>query len=232
MNRDPRNSMALETEPEFRSTDELAARRELLGAHHVPSVLVVGTAAARIANLRRWAGHQGNLRVSFASTSAEALDVVARERPELVLLDLLFKGGRGISVAVELARIGDEVEILLMVDDAGAPEVQAAWDLGWRRLITWDAATAWLDRGLKPLAELVRLRRALASARQEAERLCAGDVVPSVSALPLGEAERRYREAFLRSKLAVAGGRRQAAELAGVPYTTFCVMLRKLGIRH
>jgi CheY-like chemotaxis protein len=234
MNRNTRNSIALQETTDFPSTDELAARREMLGGQQPRTVLVVDTDPTRIANLRRWAGHHPGVRVSFASSSGEAVDITTRERPEVVVLDLLFKGGRGIALAIQLARIGDDLELLLMADDAGAPEVQAAWDLGWHRLVAWDEATEWLDRGLEPLAALVSLKRQMASARREADALCAGSIVPGVgaTALPLGEAERRYREMFLRSKLALAGGRRQAAEMAGVPYTTFCVMLRKLGIRH
>ena len=232
MNRGPRDSMASETSTETRSTDELAARREKLGAPYAPTVLVVDTVAGRIASLKRWAADQSGLRLLFAETSAAATELATREQPEVAVIDLLFREGRSIALAVELARIAPEIEMLFIVDDGGAPEVQAAWDLGWNRLVASNALAGWMDRGLGPLAQLVSLKRQVASVRHDTERLCAGNVVPEVAALPLGVAERRYRETFLRSKLAMAGGRREAARLAGVPYTTFCVMLRKLGIRH
>jgi len=235
MNRGPRDSTASETSTDARATDELAVRRERLGGPHTPTVLVVDTAADRIASLRRWEAKGdgcGGAHLLFTQTSAAAIEIAGRDQPEVAVIDLLFREGRSIALAVELARVAPEIEMLFIVDDGGAPEVQAAWDLGWNRLVASDAITGWMDRGLGPLAQLVSLKRQVASARHDTERLCAGNVVPEVAELPLGVAERRYRETFLRSKLAMAGGRREAARLAGVPYTTFCVMLRKLGIRH
>jgi len=166
----------------------------------------------------------------IAASSRTALELATGEQPEVAVIDLLFGGGRGLALAAELQRLAPEIEIAFVVDDCSVPEVQAAWDLGWERLIAAEALAAWLDRGLLPLCRLAALRRQASRAQEEAARLAAGNVVPTTSELPLSVAERRYRETFLRAKLAMAGGRREAARLAGVPYTTFCVMLRKLGI--
>jgi len=205
-----------ETDGRARAADDATGRREALAAaHRTPLVLVVATP-----------------RPLFATTSTTAYETAAREQPEVAILDLMFRSGRGVAVAVELRRLAPEVEIVFVVDDATAPEVQAAWDLGWERLVSSPKLEEWLDRGLKPLAKVARLKRQLTLARREIETAAAGDVVPEVTNLPLGEAERRYRETFLRSKMATAGERRAAARLAGVPYTTFCVMLRRLGIKQ
>ena len=150
----------------------------------------------------------------------------------MAIVDLMFRSGRGVAVAIELQRAAPDVEVVFVVEDAAAPEVQAALDLGWDRLVAVDRLEEWLDRGLKPLAKLAKLERELRAARREAETASAGNVVPAIPNLPLSVAERRYRETFLRSKMATAGERRAAARLAGVPYTTFCVMLRKLGIKQ
>ena len=176
MNRGPRDSMASETSTETRSTDELAARREKLGAPYAPTVLVVDTVAGRIASLKRWAADQSGLRLLFAETSAAATELATREQPEVAVIDLLFREGRSIALAVELARIAPEIEMLFIVDDGGAPEVQAAWDLGWNRLVASNALAGWMDRGLGPLAQLVSLKRQVASVRHDTERLCAGNV--------------------------------------------------------
>jgi CheY-like chemotaxis protein len=231
MNRGPRDGAASETTTAPPATDELAARRERLGGPHAPTVLVVDSVADRIASLRHWEAKHGGAHLLFAQSSTAAIEIAAREQPEVAVIDLLFREGRGIALAVELARVAPEIEVLFIVDDGAEPEVQAAWDLGWNRLVASDALADWMDRGLRPLAQLVSLKRQVASVRHDTLRLAAGNVVPEVAELPLGVAERRYRETFLRSKLAMAGGRREAARLAGVPYTTFCVMLRKLGIR-
>jgi len=222
-----------ETDGRARAADDATGRREALAAaHRTPLVLVVDAVAHRAAAIRAWAWQHRGVRPLFATTSTIAYETAAREQPEVAILDLMFRSGRGVAVAVELRRLAPEVEIVFVVDDATAPEVQAAWDLGWERLVSSPKLEEWLDRGLKPLAKVARLKRQLTLARREIETAAAGDVVPEVTNLPLGEAERRYRETFLRSKMATAGERRAAARLAGVPYTTFCVMLRRLGIKQ
>jgi PleD family two-component response regulator len=226
------DSTVPETDAKSKASDDPAARRETFGAQRTPIVLVVDGAAHRAAAIRAWAWQHRGVRPLFATSSTVAYDTATREQPEVAILDLMFRNGRGIAVAVELRRIAPEIEIVFVVEDPSVPEVQAAWDLGWERLVSSSGLEEWLDRGLKPLAKLARLKRQLTLARRDAETASTGNVVPEVSNLPLGVAERRYRETFLRSKMATAGERRAAARLAGVPYTTFCVMLRKLGIKH
>ncbi len=232
MDSGPHDSTVPETDGKSRESRDPAARRETLAAHRTPIVLVVDAVAHRSAAIRAWAWQHRGVRPLFATTSTVAYETASREQPEVAILDLMFRNGRGIAVAVELRRIAPDVEIVFVVDDPTVPEVQVAWDLGWERLVSSASLEEWLDRGLKPLAKFARLKRELTMARQDAETACAGNVVPEVSNLPLNVAERRYRETFLRSKMATAGERRAAALLAGVPYTTFCVMLRKLGIKH
>jgi hypothetical protein len=221
---------ALAASPSVAATDELALRRESQQSQRPTAVLLVDAGAPRAAAFKAWAARHGGVRPLVAATSTAAFTTAAREQPEVAVLDLLFRDGR--SVALELRSIAPELEIVFVVDEAGAPEAQAAWDLGWERLVAADSLEEWLAQGLKPLANLVRLKRRVTLAHHEVQRLSAGNVVPSVAPLPLAVAERRYRETFLRSKLAMAGERREAARLAGVPYTTFCVMLRKLGIKR
>ena len=211
--------------PPSKGSDDPTARR-------IPVVLVVDAGVHRSAAIKAWAWQHRGVRPMFATTSTAAYETASREQPEVAIVDLMFRNGRGSTVAVELRRVAPEIEIVFVVDDPTVPEVQAAWDLGWERLVSSAGLEEWLDRGLKPLAKFARLKRQLTMVRLDAETASAGNVVPEVSNLPLGVAERRYRETFLRSKMATAGERRAAARLAGVPYTTFCVMLRKLGIKH
>jgi CheY-like chemotaxis protein len=194
------------------------------------SVLVVDAAEVRVGAVKRWMLRQAWVCPTFAASPAAAVEIAAREQPEIVLLDLLFCAGRGVALAIELGRLSPTTEVVLVVEDPGAPEVQVAFDSGCTRLVRADGLVNWLGKGLLPLARAVRAERQLALARRQAEELAAGDVRPSQSGLPLAVAERRYREAYLRSKLAQTGGRREAAALSGIPYTTFCVMLRKRGI--
>lgn len=233
----PHDSINDSTIPELdakaRLAEEGPAKREAVAAaHRTPVVLVVDTVPHRAAAIRAWAWQRRGVRPLFATTATVAYETASREQPEVAIVDLMFRSGRGIAVAIELQRGAPDIEIVFVVEDPAAPEVQAALDLGWERLVASDRLEEWLDRGLKPLAKLARLERELRLARREAETAAAGNVVPTVPNLPLSVAERRYRETFLRSKMATAGERRAAARLAGVPYTTFCVMLRKLGIKH
>jgi CheY-like chemotaxis protein len=222
-----------EVDAKTRAAEDAPGRREAVAAaHRTPVVLVVDAVAHRAAAIRAWAWQRRGVRPVFATSAAVAYEAASREQPEVAIVDLLFRGGRGIAVAIELRRAAPEIEIALVVENAAAPEVQAALDLGWDRLVAADRLEEWLDRGLKPLARLARLEREVRVARREAATAAAGNVVPAMPDLPLSVAERRYREAFLRSTMATAGERRAAARLAGVPYTTFCVMLRKLGIKH
>lgn len=227
------DSTVPEVDARARAPEDAAGKREAIAvAHRNPAVLVVDAVPHRAAAIRAWAWQRRGVRPLFAATATLAYETAAREQPEVAIIDLMFRGGRGVAVAIELQRIAPDVEIAFVVEDAAAPEVQAALDLGWERLVAADRLEEWLDRGLKPLAKVARLERDLRAARREADTASAGNVVPSVPNLPLSVAERRYRETFLRSKMATAGERREAARLAGVPYTTFCVMLRKLGIKQ
>ncbi|HEY4187426.1 MAG TPA: hypothetical protein VGP07_20285 [Polyangia bacterium] len=221
-------------EADFKSeaADDSEARRGALAASRTPVVLVVETTAHRVAAIKAWSWQHRGIRPLVAGTATSAYEAASGEQPEVALINLMFRGGRGIAVAVELRRIAPGIEPVFIVEDPSVPEVQAARDLGMERLVAAASLEDWLDKGLKPLAKLAKLKRQVAAAQRDVEMLAAGNVVPSVSALSLDAAERRYRETFLRSKMATAGGRRAAARLAGVPYTTFCVMLRKLGIKH
>jgi transcriptional regulator of aromatic amino acid metabolism len=46
----------------------------------------------------------------------------------------------------------------------------------------------------------------------------------------LPEAERQFRETYLRRLLSESPSAKKAAERAGVPYTTLCSMMKKLGL--
>jgi CheY-like chemotaxis protein len=226
------DSIIPETDLKPGPADDGEARRGALAASRTPVVLVVDTTAHRVAAVKAWSWQHRGIRPVVAGTATSAYEAASSEQPEVALINLMFRGGRGIAVAVELRRIAPGIEPVFVVEDPSVPEVHAARDLGMERLVAAASLEDWLDRGLKPLAKLAKLRRQVMAAQRDVETLAAGNVVPAVSGLSLDVAERRYRETFLRSKMATAGGRRAAARLAGVPYTTFCVMLRKLGIKH
>ena len=121
-------------------------------------------------------------------------------------------------------------ELAFVVDEAGSPQHLALRSRGFRYIVSQSELVEWLPTVMPGLGSLAQARRIVLSACDD------GLPPPEVSATRqstggrLHAAETRFREMFLRSLLAEHGSRRRAAEEAGVPYRSFCEMLRKLGI--
>jgi DNA-binding NtrC family response regulator len=165
-----------------------------------------------------------------AHTPTRAMIVAHEVQPEIAVVDLLFRGSAGIALGIELQRQAPHLEVVFSVPHMGAPEALAARQLGITRLVATSQLGAWLRGSLGPLIEIAQARRRLEAAERALGREPPPVAAPQITQLPLPVAERRYREAYLRACMARAKGRRAAAKLAGVPYTSLCVMLRKLGI--
>jgi len=176
----------------------------------------------------------GRGHLPLVATDGDRAVAFAREhQPEVLAVDLQFgdTGSEGIALGIGLLKEAPGAEVVFLADSLNLPEVRAANDIGISRLVETRDLPRYLGVALEPLAELARARRRLEDAQRAVERVSFGTYPPSqTSPLPLPVAERRYRESHLRACLAKAGSRRAAAQLLGVPYTTFCVMLRKLGI--
>ena len=162
---------------------------------------------------------------------------MSERRPEVLLVDLLVHGSEGIALGIELGKQAPSAEMVFLIEDRNDPELRVARDMGITRFVEIRNVATWLAMALEPLARLARAQRDLQEARREVAGLdiwAAEKAYPdrdeTSRILPLAVAERRYREAYLRGVMAKADGRRNAARIAGVPYTTFCLMLRKLGI--
>lgn len=122
-------------------------------------------------------------------------------------------------------------ELVFVVDQAGSPQHLAMKSRGSRYVVSQDALSRWFPGVLSELAALARARRIVLRACADgpnAPELPARGGYPR--AVKLHAAETAFRDIFLRSLLAEHGSRRKAAEAAGVPYRSFCEMLRKLGI--
>jgi hypothetical protein len=122
-------------------------------------------------------------------------------------------------------------ELVFVVDAAWSPQHFALESRGFRHVVSQQDLSEWLPIVLMQLGSLAQARRIVLGA-------CAGR--PTLGELPatsrqtrgikLHAAETSFRAAFMRSLLAEHGCRRRAAEAAGVPYRSFCEMVRKLGI--
>jgi CheY-like chemotaxis protein len=178
-----------------------------------------------------WAASEGHVALA-ADSRGRALEIARIHRPEVLLVDVQLGQGEGIAAAIELLGVSPGAETVFVAETLDAPEVRAARDVGVSRFVQAADLAGYLAVAVAPLARLARARRTLAEAQREVERLPSWSTPAETSGggIPLAVAERRYRESYLRATLAKGGGRRVAARLTGVPYTTFCVMLRKLGI--
>ena len=122
-------------------------------------------------------------------------------------------------------------EVVFVVDGGCPAQRLALLSQGYRHVISDDRLATWLPDQVVSLCTLARARRiVLASCTPEAREtdLALAKVVSGSTSLH--NAETHFRDTFLRTLLLQHGSRRKAAEAAGVPYRSFCEMLRKLHI--
>lgn len=122
-------------------------------------------------------------------------------------------------------------ELVFVVEETSSPQAFALRSRGFRHVVAAQDLPDWLPSALARLVSLARARRLLLGACGEDP----GAIEPLSTIrhhrpLRLHAAETSFRTAFMRALLAEHGSRRRAAEAAGVPYRSFCEMLRKLGI--
>jgi hypothetical protein len=149
---------------------------------------------------------------------------------EVALINLADERFEGVAFGAQLGALCPWIEIVYWFDEQRASSSAiAAQSTGLLRVVPLVDLVGWLERGLESLARMARARREYLLAEQSLpplpRRNCEHDVTT-----PLPEAERRFREAYLRQLLSSAGSRTIAARRAGVPYTTFCSMLKKMNI--
>jgi DNA-binding NtrC family response regulator len=194
-------------------------------------VLVVDSNEPRRRAIREWLTAGGEAAVWTAHDRASAVALARDEQPQLAIVELGLHECDGPAVALQIVAVAPHGEAIFFAGPGTEGALAAARDLGLARVVSLADLHLTLARLLAPLAESVRLRRRL----DEVERWL-DDVArePNDRAHPqrisLPEAERRYRETYVRSLLAETGNRREAARRAGVPYTTLCEIIRKLGI--
>lgn len=196
----------------------------------VPRVLVFDLHGERglslAANLRR---SRAETIVSVASARELAPDA-ATEQIDVALVSLSDERFDGLAFGAELGATFPWIEIVYWFDEGGAASfAAAAKSLGVRRVIPLARLLGWLEGALPSLTRMARARREHLSAERELPPLPSPETGDDVAA-PLPQAERLFREAYLRQLLSRSGSRTIAAQRAGVPYTTFCSMLKKAGL--
>ena len=122
-------------------------------------------------------------------------------------------------------------ELVLIVNEPWSPQRFALHCRGFRYVVCRDELAEWLPSVLTQLCSIAHARRFALSAY-------ANIPVPpalltphrDIAKMRLYAAETSFRGTYFRALLAEHGSRRKAAQAAGVPYRSFCEMLRKLGI--
>lgn len=160
-------------------------------------------------------------RVDSAELRGDIIDVC--------LINLAGERLDGLAFGAELCVRFPWIETVFWFDEsAGAPAAEAARSIGIRRLIPLTRLSDWLDRALPLLGRIARARREQLNAETALPPVPLADGVEIT--LPLPEAERRFREAYLRRMLSDSSSHSVAARKAGLAYTTFRSMLKKMDI--
>jgi len=150
---------------------------------------------------------------------------------DVALIDISVTAEASLDQAVALFAYDPSTEIAFFCERHATVETSALASLGVR-LIESASFLDWVPVAVPALIDLARARRAMRFAETRVPALPGATAEASGrrELLPLPVAETRFRESYIRSILASAGSRSEAAELAGVPYRTFCNILRSLGI--
>ena len=166
---------------------------------------------------------------------------------EVLLLALHPHNLGGLTWASSIRSLNPHAAIVFHAAVPNGPEEAAARSLGHTQILFGREGLTWFARHVVALALAVERRRALDRAEDVFRQApwhagsAASPSGPPASSPPVADAARgllpplrvaetRFREAYLRSLLAEAGGRSEAARRAGVPYRTLCAMLQKLGL--
>lgn len=201
-----------------------------VGRDDMPSSPSVGILGSDQEDSARMAARLRELRpdsqVSVLSSGDDA--PLACEKLD-VLLVALGVGVSKLGFVFSLLPENPWMHTVFMCSGQLCPEVEAVRCLGARYVVAEPEGWSWLEGALLPLTRHSRALRALKAAQVTLPpRLPMEDGSVQAPWLALPEAEQRFRESYLRGILARARTQREAALLAGIPYTTLRSMIEKL----
>lgn len=149
---------------------------------------------------------------------------------DVCIVHLEANGTKALAYLVAHAEAFADTALVFWSDDQTSPQIAVARCLGFERVIPAAALVGWLRCALPHLVLEARGKRMVNGAKRKIPSIPNWSEVGDGRPMPLPEAETQFRETYVRRVLAENGSRRQAARAAGVPYRTFCDILRKLGI--
>ncbi len=196
-----------------------------------PHLLVFDTRAERASGLvqeLRAGGARLDVTIFDLDRESKLLD---RDRIEVAAVNLDGAAPEGLVFAAELSAQVPSAQFVFWFDgEKSSPGEVAARSLGVQRIVPRARLVEWLAVALEPLARIARAKREQAEAEAALPQIPRPESDRSSKPMPLPEAERSFRESYLRALLAQATNARIAAQQAGVPYTTLCSMLKKMGL--
>jgi CheY-like chemotaxis protein len=119
-------------------------------------ILVVDDEPINVKVIHKFLAGAGYRRLSSANSGAQALDLLAREMPHVVLLDVFLNDVNGIEVLKRLRALpgGKHLPVLILTASTDADLERCAMDLGARGFLTKPIShgelIAWLQKILAP----------------------------------------------------------------------------------
>jgi hypothetical protein len=165
-------------------------------------------------------------------TSRLASGDVPDDGIDVGIINLADRQFEGLAFGAHLSSRCPWVETVFWFETRNAmPSVAAARSVGIRRVIPLARLADWLDDALPGLARMARAHRDHLDGESALPPLPREYGEDDGTITPLPEAERLFRETYLRRLLADSASNAIAARRAGLPYTTFYSMLKKLNLR-
>ena len=98
-------------------------------------------------------GRTGLIVVGDASTSIEAVEIAARERPNVIVLDLDLKNESGLDLIPKLQQIDETTSILILTGVRDVAKRDAAIDMGARGVVSKDEGAVQLLSAIEKVAK-------------------------------------------------------------------------------
>jgi two-component system response regulator HydG len=151
----------------------------------LPLVLIVDDESSNLESLERIFAREG-LRVALAASGAEALEAVRRERPPVVVTDLMMPGMSGEELLRAVKAVSPETEVVLMTAYGTVETAVAAMKQGAYDFITKPVKRHAIVKAVRQALEkasLVAENRALRAQIAELSQPATGGLIGNAAAL-------------------------------------------------
>jgi len=117
-----------------------------------PRLLLVDDHALILAGLSKLLEQQFDV-IGAVNNGREVLEIVQRERPDMILLDISMPELNGIEAARQIQKIAPEIKIVFLTQQAGREYIYAAFQAGAKGYVLKQSAAAELITALEEVRE-------------------------------------------------------------------------------